>query len=87
VKTSQNNFGKFYQIPTLESNKETFKKLLVGAEESNKIYSSWIAELDENSRATREVLKGEADPANIKKSMICGSTPMEKCLTSFLHCH
>jgi hypothetical protein len=67
VKTSQNNFGKFYQIPTLESNKETLKKLLVSAEESNKIYSSWIADLDENSRATREVLKGEADPAKYKE--------------------
>ncbi|MCZ7399812.1 MAG: hypothetical protein O8C62_09095 [Candidatus Methanoperedens sp.] len=67
VKTSQNSFGKFYQIPTLESNKETFEKLLVSAEESNKIYSSWIAELDENSRATREVLQGEADPAKYKE--------------------
>ena len=28
MKTSQNSFGKFYQIPTLESNKETFEKLL-----------------------------------------------------------
>ena len=55
VKTSQNSFGKFYQIPTLESNKETFEKLLVSAEESSKIYSSWIAELDENSRATHEL--------------------------------
>jgi hypothetical protein len=63
VKTSQNSFGKFYQIPTLESNKETFEKLLVSAEESNKIHSSWIAELEENSRATREVLQGEAVPA------------------------
>ena len=36
LKTSQNSFGKFYQIPTLESNKETFEKLLVSAEESNK---------------------------------------------------
>jgi hypothetical protein len=67
VKTSQNSFGKFYQIPTLESNKETFEKLLVSAEESNKIYSSWIAELDENSRATREVLQCEADPAKYKE--------------------
>jgi hypothetical protein len=67
VKTSQNSFGKFYQIPTLESNKETFEKLLVSAEESNKIYSSWIAELEENSWATREVLKGEADPAKYKE--------------------
>jgi len=67
VKTSQNSFGKFYQIPTLESNKETFEKLLVSAKESNKIYSSWIAELNENSRATREVLECEADPAKYKE--------------------
>jgi hypothetical protein len=63
LKTSQNSFGKIYQIPTLESNKETFEKLLVSAEDSKKIYNSWIAELDGNSKATREVLKGEADPA------------------------
>jgi hypothetical protein len=67
LKTSQNSFGKFYPIPTLESNKETFEKLLVSAEESNKIYSSWIAELNENSRATREVLQVEADPAKYKE--------------------
>jgi len=67
VKTSQNSFGKFYQIPTLESNKETFEKLLVSAEESKKIYNSWIAELEGNSKATREVLKGEADPAKYKE--------------------
>jgi len=63
VKTSQNSFDKFYQIPTLESNKKTFEKSLASAEESNKIYSSWIAELEENSRATREVLQDEAVPA------------------------
>ena len=63
VKTLQNSFGKIYQIPTLESNKETFEKLLVSAEETNKIYSSWIAELEENSIATRKVLQGEPDPA------------------------
>jgi hypothetical protein len=67
VKTSQNSFGKFYQIPTLESNKETFEKLLVSAEESKIIYNSWIAELEGNSKATREVLKGEADPAKYKE--------------------
>jgi hypothetical protein len=63
VKTSQNSFLKFYEIPTLESNMETLENLLVSAEESNKIYSSWIAELEENSRVTCEVLKGEAIPA------------------------
>ena len=67
LKTSQNSLGKVYQIPTLESNKETFEKLLVSAEESKKIYGSWIAELEGNSKATREVLKGEADPAKYKE--------------------
>jgi signal recognition particle GTPase len=63
VKTFQNSFGKFHEIPTMESNKETFEKLLVSAEETNKIYGSWIAELEQNSRATREVLQGEPDTA------------------------
>ncbi len=67
MKTSQNSFGNSYQIPTLESSKETFGKLLVSAEESNKIYRSWIAELEENSRATREVLQREPDPAKYKE--------------------
>ncbi len=68
LKTSQNSLGKFYQIPTLESNKEIFEKLLVSAEESNKIYRSWIVELEENSVATREVLQGEPDPAKYKEA-------------------
>ena len=63
VKTFQNSFGKFHEIPTMESNKETFEKLLVSAEETNKIYGSWIAELEQTSRATREVLQGEPDTA------------------------
>ena len=86
VKTCQNNSGKFFQIPTLESNKETFEKLLISSEESNKIYRSWIAELEENSRATREVLQGEQILKNIKKYMLSGSSHMGKYLMSFLHC-
>src|SRR5659263_150335 len=57
-------FGKSYQIPTLESRKETFEKLLSSAEESKRIYMSCIAELEENSRAAREVLQGEKGNAN-----------------------
>jgi len=67
VKTYQDSSGKFYQIPGLESTKETFEKLLVSAEESNKIYRSWIDELEENSRVTREVLHGEPDPVKYKE--------------------
>jgi len=67
MKTYQNTYGKLYGFPTMESSKETFEKLLVSAEESNKIYRSWIAELEENSRKTREVLQGEPDPVKYKK--------------------
>jgi len=59
-------FGKAFEL-SKESNKETFEKLLVSAEESKKIYGSWIAELEGNSKATREALKGEADPAKYKE--------------------
>jgi hypothetical protein len=67
VKTYQSTFGKFYPIPTLKSNKETLENLLASAEESNKLYRSWIAELEENSRKTQEILKGEPDPAKYKE--------------------
>ena len=46
---------------------ELFEKLLVSAEESNKIYRSWIVDLEENSRVTREVLKGEPDPVKYRE--------------------
>ncbi|MGB8216935.1 MAG: hypothetical protein WCE94_06490 [Candidatus Methanoperedens sp.] len=67
MKTYQNSFGDFYHIPTVKSNKETLEKLLQSAEESSKLYSSWIARLDENSQKTREVLEGEQDPAKYKE--------------------
>lgn len=62
-KTYQNTFGKVYPIHTVKSNKETLEKLLASAEESNKLYKSWIAELEENSEKTKETLKGEPDSA------------------------
>ncbi len=67
MKTYQNTFGKFYPIPTLESNKEMLEKLLASAEESNKLYRSWIAELEENSKMTQKILKGEPDPEKYKE--------------------
>ena len=56
----------FRQIPA-ETNKDILEKFLVGAEKSTEIYKNWITELDENSRLTRESLKGEADPAKYKE--------------------
>ncbi len=67
MKTYQNSFGKFYPIPTIEANKETLEKLLASAEESNKLYRSWTAELEENSRTTQEIIQGEPDPAKYKE--------------------
>jgi hypothetical protein len=67
IKTYQNTFGKFYPIPTLKSNKETLEKFLSSAEESNKLYRSWIAGLEENSRKTKEILQDEPDPAKYKE--------------------
>lgn len=67
IKTYQNTVGKFYPIPTLKSNKETLEKFLSSAEESNKLYRSWIAQLEENSIKTKEILQDEPDPAKYKE--------------------
>ena len=67
IKTYQNTFGKFYPIPTLKSNKETLEKFLSSAEESNKLYRSWIVELEGISSKTKEILQNETDPAKYKE--------------------
>ncbi len=84
VKIYQNSFGKFYPIPTIESNKETLEKLLASTEESNKLYRSWIAELEENSRKTKEILQGEPDPAKYKKCYDIWIKSYEKIFDEFL---
>src|SRR5659263_633783 len=67
IKTYQNTFYKFYPIPTPESNKETLEKFLLSAEGYNKLYRSWIEELEDNSRKTKEILSGNPDPAKYKE--------------------
>jgi len=67
IKTYQNTFGKFYTIPTPESNKETLEKFLLNAEAYNKLYRSWIEELEGNSQKTKEILAGNPDPAKYKE--------------------
>jgi hypothetical protein len=68
MKTYQSAYNNFYQIHTVESSKETFEKLLLSAEDSNKLYRSWIADLEKNSRAARDLLKGEPDPSKYKEA-------------------
>jgi hypothetical protein len=67
IKTYQNSFGKFYPIPTPKSNKETLEVFLSSAERCNKLYGSWIEELEANSRQTKEILSGKPDPAKYKE--------------------
>jgi hypothetical protein len=55
MKTYQNTFGKFYPMPMPESTKEMLEKFMASAEESNRIYRSWIAELEDNSQKTRKI--------------------------------
>jgi hypothetical protein len=68
MKTFQNVYSNFYQIHTVEYSKETFEKLLASAEDSNKIYKSWIADLEKNSRVAHDLLKGEPDPVKYKEA-------------------
>lgn len=67
MKAYQNAFGEYYPMPTLESNKETLEKFMLGAEESNKRYKAWLAESEENARKTRETLQGEPDLEKYKE--------------------
>jgi len=67
LKTYQNTFGKFYPLPTERSNKETLEKFILNAEVLNEQYRSWMAELEENSTATREVLQGKPDHEKYKE--------------------
>lgn len=59
-------YPKFDRIPT-KTNKEILEKLLTSADKSSDIYRSWIAELDENSAKTKDVLNGDPDPAKYKE--------------------
>lgn len=85
MKTYQATFGKFYPVPTLESTKEMLEKFLSGAEESNKLYRSWTAELEENSRKTREILKGKPDPAHYKAGYDMWMKSYEKIFSGLLN--
>jgi hypothetical protein len=86
IKTYQNTFGRFYPIPTPKSNKETLEKFLSSAEESNKIYKSWIAQLEENSRKTKEILKDEPDPAKYKEVYYMWMKSNDKYSMNFQSC-
>src|SRR5450759_4854734 len=62
MKTYNNSFGKVYPIP-ISSPKEALQDLIKCANESNKVYMSWVEEFEENSKKTSEVLNDGIDPA------------------------
>jgi hypothetical protein len=84
IKTYQNTLGKFYKIPTPESNKEILEKFLLSADESNKLYRTWIAELEENSQKTKDILKGKPDPAKYKECYDIWTKSYEKIFEGIL---
>ncbi len=84
VKTYQNTFGTFYPISTLQPDKDILKKFLGFGEDLNKLYVSWIKELEENSRKTSEILKGKPDPAKYKECYDMWTKSYEQIFDGFL---
>ncbi len=84
VKVYQHRFGKLYPLSRQSSGKETLEKLLNSAEESSRLYRSWIAELEENSKKTQELIKGEPDPAKYKECYDIWMKSYEKMMDDML---
>ena len=68
IKTFQGKLERTTKISNLETNKKELEKLLVNAEKSTDICKSWATELEENSKKTREILKGTPDPLKYKEA-------------------
>ncbi len=66
MKTYQNSFGRIYPLPT-KTPKETLENFLRCADESKKLYKSWIDEFERNSRKTLEVINNGTDPEKYKE--------------------
>lgn len=68
TKTFQGRLERSTKIPNLESSKEALEKLLTNAEKSTDICKSWVTDLEENSKKTREILQGKPDPVKYKEA-------------------
>jgi hypothetical protein len=87
IKSYQKFFGENCPIPTLKPGKETLEKFLACAEESSKLYKSWISELEENSRKTKEIILSEEDPAKYKECYDMWIRSYEKMFDKLLNMH
>jgi hypothetical protein len=65
MKTYRNSFGKVYPVPAT-SPKEALEEIIKCANDSNKVYMSWVEEFEENSKKTSEVLNNGNDPAKYR---------------------
>jgi len=65
MKTYRNSFGKVYPAP-ISSPKEALEDLIKCANDSNKVYMSWVEEFEENSKRTSDVLNDGMDPAKYR---------------------
>ena len=68
TKTFQGRLERSTKAPSLESSKDALEKLLANAEKSTDICKSWVVDLEENSKKTREILSGKPDPVKYKEA-------------------
>jgi len=66
MRTCKSVYGKTYQVP-ISSPKEALESFVKCADESNKVYMSWMDEFSVNSKKTTEVLNNGVDPAKYKE--------------------
>ena len=84
MRTYKDTFGKFYPAVAPRSDRETLEKLIVSAEESNKIFKSWIEELEENSQKTLTLFEGAPDPEKYREYNSMWMKSYEKIFDDFL---
>ncbi|NJD51321.1 MAG: hypothetical protein FIB07_00460 [Candidatus Methanoperedens sp.] len=66
IKTYNDTYGKIFQAE-ISSPREALEDFIKIADESNKVYMSWIQEFGENSKKTTHVLNNGSDPAQYKE--------------------
>lgn len=66
MKTYKSVYGKIYPVQ-ISSPMEVLESFVKCADESNKVYMSWMDEFRENSKKTAEVLNDGVDPAKYKE--------------------
>jgi len=66
MKTYKSTYGKIFNAE-ISSPEEALEGFVKCANESNKLYMSWIQEFGENSRKTSEVLNNGRDPAKYRE--------------------